>query len=301
MSGRLPRFGELARHLVYGVIGLIQAFQEPKNSASVRTLEAKKAADELGDLPPLVKVCLAESVEVHKSAHEIASDKNYQSKTILIAWLSFAVAFLTLISLIAYSYITHGQLVEMRNATGAANKAADAAFGQLRPWLDAEIVAVGPIVFDSSGGALVTVSVKVTNVGHSPAVGINVVPDSLNGPSNGGYDQMQEKDCAQFKNDPNPEGWGPALFTGKDFTRSYGVPVPKSEVDKTGTIFNPSIIGSVCYMLGPKGEHHQTNFFYTFIRQVTPDGRTLPLTRGRNVPAGQISFQRLYEIGNGAN
>lgn len=79
------------------------------------------------------------------------------------------------------------------------------------------------------------------------------------------------------------------------------MPVPKADVDKTGNIFNPSVIVSVCYMLGPKGEHHQTNFLYTIIRQVTPDGGQVPLTKGKNVPAGKISFQRLYETGNGAN
>ena len=63
---------------------------------------------------------------------------------------------------------------------------------------------------------------------------------------------MQETLCTQFETEAEPETDGPALFPGRDFTRNYGVPISKTDVDKTGNIFNPSVIGAVCYMLGPK-------------------------------------------------
>lgn len=175
---RTPRFGELARRLLAEVIGFIQAFREQKKGASVKVGEAEKAASEQGNVPPFVKVQLVESVEVHKSADETANDKNYQSKTLLVAWLSFAVACLTLISLIVYAYITHGQLVEMRRATVAATKSANAATTSLhldqRAW-------IGPAQrgdFQWKIGDQMRFPSRIVNTGKTPAIAVESVTTS---------------------------------------------------------------------------------------------------------------------------
>jgi hypothetical protein len=183
------------------------------------------------------------------------------------------------------------------DAAKGANKIAE---GSLRPWVDAEVVKIGPITFDSTGEVLVTVAIKVTNVGHSPAVAVNIVPNVVNDKSIINIDQIQEKQCSQFKTDPIPETWGPSLFPTKDFTRTFGVTIPKVDVDKTVNVITPSIVGCVDYMLEPKGEHHQTNFFYTIIDEVTANG-PVPIKKGRNVSSDKITFQRMFEMGNGAN
>lgn len=199
--------------------------------------------------------------------------------------------------LIANIFVTVGTW----KAANAAKDAAEASEGQLRPWLDAEVTGI-KVIFDTEGNASVEVTMKVVNVGHSPATDVNAIPNVINSNQISGteIDETQRKSCKQFEEEP--KGWGPAIFPGKDFVRTYGVPLSKVELSKTGKMIFPNIVGAVCYMTG-KGLHRQTNFDYGAVTEILSDGRTVPIEpkNSRTIPADKITFTRIYEIGNGAN
>jgi hypothetical protein len=132
MPGRPPKLSIVARRLLSAIQEIGKAIHDQKEAITVAVTETTKAANEKQSVPPLVhaEVNLLNGVEIHKSTADETDEKNYRSRTLLISWLTFAVAFLTLVSLIIYAVISNRQLHEMRRTTNAAICAANAATKQ---------------------------------------------------------------------------------------------------------------------------------------------------------------------------
>lgn len=78
----------------------------PPNIHPARTGEEKQIIPEL-------TIKIHDGVEVHKARADAQGDNRYQGHTLLVAWLSFAVAVLTFLALVVYACITHGQYTAM--------------------------------------------------------------------------------------------------------------------------------------------------------------------------------------------
>jgi hypothetical protein len=124
-----PQLVELAKHLLSSIRDIKEGLGEQKEAITTAIRETADAKKEKSDVPPRIvaEVILPQGIEVRKSADEQTDDKNYQFKTLRIARRSLIVSILTLISLIIYAWFTHGQLVEMRKTTRAAQDASYAA------------------------------------------------------------------------------------------------------------------------------------------------------------------------------
>lgn len=120
-----PQLVMLARRFLSAIADIGKALQNQAEAIA----ESTNAANEKQNVRPEVVAELRapQGIEIRKSADEAANDKKYQFRTLLISWLAFSVSVATLLSLIAYAYISGGQLHEMRKATKAATDAVEAA------------------------------------------------------------------------------------------------------------------------------------------------------------------------------
>src|SRR5882762_6647990 len=124
-----PRLLQLVRNLLSGIRGILAIIEQQKEGTTPKSAQTANTADENSNIPPFVRasVQIIDGVEIHKSKADTTKEAGYQFWTLFISACSLGVAVLTLISLIIYACITHGQLVEMRKATKATQDAATAA------------------------------------------------------------------------------------------------------------------------------------------------------------------------------
>jgi hypothetical protein len=166
------RFGELIRSLLSGIRGIVTAIQEQEKGIAPETSSTQKTTNKQDSVPPFVRanVHIVESVEVHKKAEETTEERAYQSKTLKVSWLSFCVALATLISLIVYACITHGQLIAIRETNWISR---DVAQKQLRAY-----VGIEPSFLENlAPNSTTTVSFSVTNFGQTPAYNSRIYSD----------------------------------------------------------------------------------------------------------------------------
>jgi hypothetical protein len=203
-----------------------------------------------------------------------------------------------------------------REAADAAAKAAGAAEGankiatqqlelSTRPWVMAEMASAGPITFDSAGGR-VNFAIRATNVGHSPAINVNIKYKVLNSQSPNILGAQLEI-CPSSGAIPLPKGvfWGATLFPGKDFIQPIMVTLEKPELDKKFISFPEGtlllhVVGCIDYVLGSSDNHHQTFFNYD-LEGIADSGKTESLMNGTDIPSKKIRIFSDSHIGGGAN
>jgi hypothetical protein len=194
------------------------------------------------------------------------------------------------------------------NAAGAAEGANNIARQQLelstRPWVMAEMVSAGPLTFDNAG-ARVNFVIRATNVGHSPAINVNIHYRVINSQSPNVV-QAQHELCPD-SGQAFPKGffWGPTLFPGKDFAQPIMVTVEKSELGKKFQSFPEGtlllhVVGCLDYLIASSEEHHQTFFSYDLWGSAI-EGNSTPLMNGTNTPIERMRFVNGGPIGGGAN
>lgn len=169
----------------------------------------------------------------------------------------------------------------------------------MRPWVKAELLA-GPITFDDMG-AKVSVSIKLTNVGHSPALNTYVPrPTILNQQAIANVNLIQRGLCAPYETpDPLNDSLGQIIFAGDATTKEFEDLRIESKDLPSDTVL-PWVIGCVVYKIGYSGQHRQTDFFYYF-RGVSSSGGDVPIMRGTNYRAGGVRAILGSYPGNGAN
>lgn len=191
-----------------------------------------------------------------------------------------------------------------RRAAQEAARQADAAFAELRPWLQVELTLVG-LRFLPDLNAEFVYDVKTKNVGKSPARDIRsrieAVPLTKDGATNSIPAQKQL--CDRAREDAKDEQWpGPTIFAGEVGVGTLGIAgIGRAYVehDQYATAFaGPAnvvmqVVGCFDYVL-PSGEHGQTGFTYRLARAV-PGGsgqRAGFNPRPGVVPIEEISFDR---------
>jgi len=225
-----------------------------------------------------------------------------------------------LVVLIIYTAFTGFIAWETKEATkatkiaaDAATKAANTAQTQLemseRPWVKAEIVSVGPITYDDQKRMKIQFAIKIKNIGHSPAINVNIFTTIKDRMFPSDPIEQQEKLCAGAKTIKPDQHWGRTLFPETDHTETFlhdfsrkevvpDFPFPSMTRPKDG--WEPNIIGCVDYIVAFSGEHHQTYFIYDLWGTSNSGGIT-QLIYGVNTTAEKIKFFTNSPFTIGAN
>jgi hypothetical protein len=177
-----------------------------------------------------------------------------------------------------------------------------------RAWVQVELAIAGPLTFDASG-ARVRFAVRVSNVGHSPAFNVNIIPRIVNAQ---GIDAVteQQKACSSYDHIPLGAPWGGTLFPGKDAEQRFELVADKAELDKsqsfvglghdTTSAFLPHIVGCVDYVIAYPGRHHQTFFSYQLM-VASSSGKADFIRRNIDVPPERIRLYKDTQVGDRAN
>jgi hypothetical protein len=212
------------------------------------------------------------------------NDRQYavQNSICYATWFAFGAAFIyATISLLIWS--------QMRKQTVTIAKQFDQG---MRPWVKAELTP-GPITFDEMG-AKISVTIKLTNVGHSPALNTYVPrPKIFNQAAIANPHLIQTELCAPYeKPDPLNDSLGQIIFAGDAvLAPSFG----DLRIESKDDTVRPWVVGCVSYKIGYSGQFGQTDFYYYF--QTQSGGAII---RGKDYPLGSIkAVPGTYE-GNGA-
>jgi hypothetical protein len=165
-----------------------------------------------------------------------------------------------------------------------------------RPWIAVDFAIDGALTFDTSG-ARVRFAMQIDNLGHSPALNLDILPKVINdaGPRS---DQMQ-RECAKdmlpkYVTKMNLSSFGDTVFPGRPAPKRFALTIPRSDLNKTFVGFPqeavlPRIIGCVNYTILPSGEYHHTFFSYMLLPIASP-GQPPYFMNGIDVLANQIRF-----------
>lgn len=164
-------------------------------------------------------------------------------------------------------------------AANAAKKSADASLIALRPWLSCNVDIAGPLTYTAAGDAQFDFRIIVKNVGHSPAMGVNLTPyitlfspkhepSILNLQRMAGHNRaMPVGGAGVLVPGGIPLGsaeLGLVLFPEETYTFNYRLPIRRNEIEKAcedikpNMHFWPELCGLVTYtypLATEKGRH----------------------------------------------
>ncbi len=176
----------------------------------------------------------------------------------------------------------------------------DAAVADQRAWLKISASPISLTFNANSGAATVQYGLRVTNVGHSVAVGVRVEVKAIAIPFDNVFSalsQNQESFCAESiankaTENMDNQNMGITLFPGENYPQEdvfYGgsTTFTRSEILDSALIdvnsgqkidsFVPYLIGCVTYRLSLTNKRHQTGFIYQISRIEPKYGRNLPM------------------------
>lgn len=158
-------------------------------------------------------------------------------------------------------------------ATSAAENARQALVAANRPWIRVSVLGSGPIHFDSMGRLQVPVLFVLTNVGHSPAVDVQVDPGIYfyNSPQFVHPNEVLRNIVSKWKGLHRRSEI--VLFPGDSIQLPYVMtsnPVSKMEriYPEMGRALAPVIVGTVAYYTRVDKDTHQTTFGFDVARRV---------------------------------
>jgi ElaB/YqjD/DUF883 family membrane-anchored ribosome-binding protein len=179
----------------------------------------------------------------------------------------------------------NGQLAAIQSQTEAAQ----------RPWLDAEITEVGPVIYNANGPTI-AFTIRVRNKGHSPAVNTNISPKIINRQNGPSVDE-QKKLCLEGR--PRAMAWGQTIFPEGEWAQYYGIPMDASEVNNSKSFVSfregdllPQIIGCVSYFSPSSPVLHHTFLSYDLVNLTEGGDGAFPV----NVPvaAGRVRADKQW-------
>jgi hypothetical protein len=174
----------------------------------------------------------------------------------------------------------------------------------------------GPITYNVNG-ANITLRYILKNIGHSPALNVQVSPrliaPIISNDAPGNFDVREElqKDIAGHKA-RNPSPFGHSLFPDEVIMQDVTVTMSNDEIKRAteliGAIY-PTIIGAVSYRMGFDNQSHQTGFIVEVRRNDIPRPSTIEKNRWAaaiwvdegDVPASEVRLFRSYLDGGYAD
>lgn len=198
-------------------------------------------------------------------------------------------------------------LVHAEATAAAAMQQADIArktlSASLRPWVKAELVLRGPIVWTGQGGSIMLV-VKMINVGNVPALGVDIEVDARS-PMEGDLPAEQIAFADKFRRKSNI---GFTMFPNDPFIRDYTIHIGQTEMaraksywhDKKGLdrdVLRVTLFGCVTYWSAIDDTICQTGLIYKVQRRPDANNSTaISPTRG-DVPLEALSLERWPQEG----
>lgn len=165
-----------------------------------------------------------------------------------------------------------------KKAAEEASRSADIANAALvaseRAWLIVEPIAESDMRVTATGGTQLFVSLKITNIGKTPALNAHTNMTFLNGP-----EDIPEAVAAHSKaHRERNERWSRTVLPGESYRRPWGL------TEETGDGYSAVLIGCVTYETLPDRTLHQTAFcYYVGPKDYMTENR-------RNVPQQAIEF-----------
>ena len=166
-----------------------------------------------------------------------------------------------------------------------------------RPWLAVEAVPNGPLVFNDDGGIL-PVRFRVTNTGGSPANETVLKAEIIYPhPSNVKVEALKKQNEMCQNHAPIPPTL--TIFKGQTqvFDMGFGLNLASmvsQYPEVKGRWATPVLVGCVDYRVGER--FHQTGFVYQ-VHTRGPEGQTIVVHVGQNVPAERLILQTGLGIG----
>jgi hypothetical protein len=227
---------------------------------------------EVADIPTKIRA------EIHFDDSTVEATRTEQDRVFKnqvsirkATWLTFAATALAFLAAAVYAGIALYQAGLMREATGAAQRSADAAGKQLevaqRPWVRLHLALAGPLVFDKDGFRT-ELKVVMKNSGASPALSVLMQPELRVNTAWPESDLINERDklCDRLKQQAtvNNESLG-VVFPGTDGnTTVWHIGISKSDVDNVLRDQNsqvlPMIFSCVVYRFTFNEAYHQTAY-----------------------------------------
>jgi hypothetical protein len=211
-----PQFVLLAKRLSVAIQELKEAVQQQTKAVTESTEATNRKYRVSTEIPVRAEVNLPQGVEIRKKTADAKEDKQYQSRALLVAWL-------TLAAVVIYALISACQLYEMRRATNAATKSVNIANQTMlldeRAWVGVpSISGTKPEV-----GKKLTFSVHFTNTGKSPARNLIVYP---------GDEILRKDQSPNFSNETKQVSLG-VLSPGSERTYENFVPMRDGDQELT--------------------------------------------------------------------
>lgn len=156
---------------------------------------------------------------------------------------------------------------QAKQVAEAAKGSADAALLSLRPWLSCKIELGEPLTFNADGDAVFAFHFIVKNVGHSPAMAVQFLPNiglfEFHNDSMAWLKKMADWNRDMGVDAPTVlipgelsmgrEQYGPIIFPGGRKTFNYRIPLKRSNLEKScadirpNTNFFPEVFAIVFY------------------------------------------------------
>lgn len=178
-------------------------------------------------------------------------------------------------------------------AAQAAEKAANASLVAQRPWLSCNVEVSGPLTYSPEGDAKFDFRFTVTNVGHSPAMGVRLTPNlNLMSPKHEHSILMLQRMADHNHGMPVRSGavlvpgavplgdaeLGLVLFPGEKQIFNYRLPLKREEIErscediKPDMHFFPELFGLVTYTYPLATIRAETGFVFR-VEKAQGDGR----------------------------
>lgn len=228
-------------------------------------------------------------------------------------WIKITIEAATLLAVIWYAVVASGQLTQMRNATKAAKRSADAAARaaaidaeQLdlseRPWLAVKATPIKPgLWWVKRSQAALQINVSISNVGKSIAKGIqvsaNLVPMPPGLPIAVDAAQRERSLCSH--DSPGGAGWFDLFPTDRPAERRLSISattpaVAAQAVAPAGgdshSFVGLYVVGCVSYLSSYSTQVHHTDFAYQLVAPppTSPAGKPILLPDGLPVMGFQV-------------
>lgn len=191
-----------------------------------------------------------------------------------------------------YAYSANKQACAAIAAAKAAKSAANTAREEMelsqRPWLVVKATIAGPLTYDKEGGHI-TLQYAIVNIGHSPAVGVNIWPEFYvaNGKK---ADPLIERRrlCQELE----PRRSGETIYPGQMFEINERFSMSRADIEESIKAFGhamlvTSIVDCVNYHANFNKQPYSVGNSYD-LRERVSGGRTLAFAPYKDMPLGSL-------------
>jgi hypothetical protein len=233
-------------------------------------------------------------------------------------WLAILTAIVAAVGVIQLYFLNISEKTNAKSAQAAA-KAAEVAESTLaattRPWISVEVFSDNGIEW-INGQATLTLNLRLTNRGNSPAISVVPTVEMYPHPGHGSpfLDTEMMRICGEDWK--RPDELGDAIFPNDYITTDFTVTISAAQIEAmnqfitglfkgkspSGNTIFPGIAGCIGYKFAFSKERHQTGFNYDISKKMLGPGNIRHgIDIGTNVPGHELLFSVGATRGSYAN